>query len=75
MQQAADAERWYRQALDIEPGDSTTLNNLATVIASQGRCDEADALMQRAIDSAAGYDALLEILQQSRQEMQSCVPK
>jgi tetratricopeptide (TPR) repeat protein len=74
MQQPADAERWYRQALDIEPGDSTALNNLATVIAAQGRCDEADALMQRAIDTATGHDALLEILQQSRQEMQNCVP-
>lgn len=75
MQQPADAERWYRQALDVAPGDSTTLNNLATVIAAQGRCDEADALLQRAIDTATGYDAMLEILQQSRLEMQNCVPE
>lgn len=75
MQQPADAERWYRHALDVEPGDSTTLNNLATVVAAQGRCDEAATLMQRAIDTATGHDAMLAILQQSRLEMQSCVPE
>lgn len=73
MQKPADAERWYRQALEVEPDDGTTLNNLAIVIAAQGRCDEADALMQHAIDLTSGYEAMREILQRSRQEMQNCM--
>jgi tetratricopeptide (TPR) repeat protein len=73
MQRPADAERWYRQALELDPGDSATLNNLATVVAAQGRCDDAYALMQRAVDHAAGH-AMVDLLEQSRTELSNCSP-
>jgi uncharacterized protein len=44
----ATAERYYRVAIDA--GEQHSLNNLARILAAQGRDDEAEALYRRAVE-------------------------
>jgi tetratricopeptide (TPR) repeat protein len=68
---ARQAERMYREALGRSPGNVVTLNNLATAIAHQGRCDEARALLQEAM-AAAQDSEMIEVLAQSNAEFAGC---
>ena len=55
----ADAERLYREALDLAPGRPSLLNNLAAVLREQQRFDEAlavsDQLLAVAADEARSW--------------------
>ena len=51
------AERSYRSALEVEPGDIAAMNNLSRLLLEQNRCDEARALIRPAtIAPAASPD-------------------
>jgi tetratricopeptide (TPR) repeat protein len=66
------AERWYRRALEIERTDPATLNNLATVVAEQGRCGEAAELIESAVARMAPDDLMAAALAASRAEIAAC---
>lgn len=66
------AEQWYRRALEIDPRDAATLNNLATVVAEQGRCAEAAELIQAAIDLPDLNPSMSAALVLSRAEISAC---
>ncbi|RMH23413.1 MAG: tetratricopeptide repeat protein [Acidobacteria bacterium] len=44
-----DAERAFRRALELAPGHTAALNDLAVILISQGRRDEARTLLQRVL--------------------------
>lgn len=69
------AERWYRRALEIDPQDAATLNNLATTVARQGRCEEAAELIQRAIELPAVNPSISALLVESQVEIAACTTK
>lgn len=43
------AERSYRTALEFSPDDAAALNNLSQLLLGQGRCVEAQAVLERAL--------------------------
>jgi tetratricopeptide (TPR) repeat protein len=45
------AEYWYRQLLDLNPGDPLGSNNLASLLAELGRCAEARELIEGALQT------------------------
>jgi len=45
----AAAERSYRVALDRSPADAAALNNLSQLLLNQGRCAEAQAVVERGL--------------------------
>jgi tetratricopeptide (TPR) repeat protein len=69
---ARQAERWYRRALQIDPHDRATLNNLATVVALQGRCSEATELIETAIALPAPDESIAALLAASKAEIAAC---
>lgn len=64
----AAAEEGYRKALTLMPGNARVMNNLANVLALQGRIDESLALYQKAIaadaTNAAAYFNLAQLQNQ-----------
>jgi len=51
-----DAEKWLRQATELDPGDSRAEYQLATLYRKQGRDAEANAAFQRAKDIKANSE-------------------
>lgn len=70
----AQSERWYRRALEIDPQDRATLNNLATVVAGQGRCQEAAVLIETAIALPEHDEMMSGTLAESRVQIAACQP-
>jgi tetratricopeptide (TPR) repeat protein len=68
----AEAEQWYRRALAVEPGDVLTLNNLAAVVAGQGRCAEGGLLIRRARELAGSGSATAALLSETESEISTC---
>lgn len=66
------AERWYRQALALDPEDPATLNNLATVVADQGRCDEGASLIARAGAVVRSNSLLAAVIAETTAEIAAC---
>jgi len=52
------AERSYRLALTVEPGDVAAMNNLARLLLEQNRCDEARETMRPAMIAPAANPGL-----------------
>jgi tetratricopeptide (TPR) repeat protein len=52
LKDLAGAERAFRRASEVHPGSVTALNNLAHVLAAQGRYEEAEAAARRAVAQA-----------------------
>jgi tetratricopeptide (TPR) repeat protein len=52
----ADAEKWLRKAIEINPDDSRAQYQLATLYRKQGRQDEANQVFQQAKDAKARSD-------------------
>jgi Tfp pilus assembly protein PilF len=69
----ARAERWYRRALELEPRDAATLNNLAVVVAEQGRCGEGSRLVDRAMALTDVDAATAARIAETRAEIAACV--
>lgn len=61
-QDLAEIERGYRSVLPPSGADALLLNNLAVVVARQGRADEARGLFERAIGAAQERDRPIAIL-------------
>jgi protein O-GlcNAc transferase len=53
MRLFADAEKYFRQALDIRPGDRDALHSLANALSLQHRIEEAAVVFQRYLSIAA----------------------
>lgn len=70
----ASAERWYRHALVLEPGDVIVLNNLASVLVERQRCDEAAALVARAATLVQPDSPLAATVADTRREVAACRP-
>lgn len=68
---ADEAEHWYRQALQDSQVAPVILNNLAVVVASQGRCAEASRLIERALATDV-QPATLALLEETRAELVAC---
>ena len=66
------AERLYRHALEIDSGNAAALNNLASTIAEQGRCDEAQQLLTAAMALPDLHVQMSDVLLQSRAEIGTC---
>jgi tetratricopeptide (TPR) repeat protein len=53
-----EAERWYRRAVELTPGNPQYIYNLATAVIAMGRMDEAEDLLDRVIAiTPHDYDA------------------
>ncbi len=68
----AQAERGYRRALELEPGNVAARNNLATAVLEQGRCAEAARLVEAAGDAAADTP-LAAALAATRADIAACL--
>jgi tetratricopeptide (TPR) repeat protein len=75
-----DAEFFYRQVVDGNPGSVLALNNLSWLLAKQGRGEEALALINRALELAGPQAQLLDTraivhlaLGQSGQALKDCL--
>lgn len=66
------AERMYRRALKADSGNAAALNNLASTVAEQGRCDEARKLLHTAMALADLNPAMTAVLAQSWAEVDAC---
>ena len=66
------AERMYRRALREDPANAPALNNLATLVAEQGRCDEALQLLQAAMVLPDLHASMTEALAISKAEIERC---
>jgi tetratricopeptide (TPR) repeat protein len=61
QQRYADAEKFYREIIERNPRDTVAKNNLALLLALQGkRLDEALALVNKAIELAGPMGAMLD---------------
>ncbi len=60
------AERWYRQAVALDPGDARSLRQLGLLLLDSGRAAEAETTLRRALelqpDDVYGLNALSQIL-------------
>jgi hypothetical protein len=66
------AERMYRHALEIDSGNAAALNNLASTIAEQGRCAEAQQLLTAAMALPDLHAGMSDVLLQSRADIGVC---
>ncbi len=71
MGDVPEAERMYRASLDADPDNPVALNNLAWLLAQEGRSlDEAEALVRRALESDAepreAFESTLETILELR---------
>jgi Tfp pilus assembly protein PilF len=66
------AERMYRRALQVEPDNAAALNNLANTVAAQGRCDEAQELLQAAFALPDLHPSMTDFLAKSQAEVDAC---
>jgi Tetratricopeptide repeat len=70
-----EAERDYRRALELEPGNAAARNNLATAVLEQGRCVEAARLMDAGSLAPAADTALAAALTATRADIAACASK
>jgi tetratricopeptide (TPR) repeat protein len=66
------AEHMYRRALRVDPANAPALNNLATVVAEQGRCDEASQLLESAMELPDLHTSMFKALATSKAEIDGC---
>jgi tetratricopeptide (TPR) repeat protein len=66
------AEQMYRRALQVDAGNAAALNNLASAVAEQGRCEEARKLLQAALALPDLHPSMTDVLSQSRTEIDAC---
>jgi tetratricopeptide (TPR) repeat protein len=71
LQDASEAERAYRRALDLSPDYAPALNNLAQLLADQGRTDEALPLARKAVALDATREAYRDTLETLRKSLGS----
>lgn len=69
-----DAVRWYRRALEVDPGHWMARNNLAYGLAGLGRPDEALRTLRDALLRVADDPAARSVLEFSLDELQSRAP-
>ncbi|MEQ9560959.1 MAG: PA2778 family cysteine peptidase [Woeseiaceae bacterium] len=69
---ADDAEYWYRRLLHADADNIAGMNNLATLLGEQGRCQEADTLIRQAQENAAGDPAYLPLLARTESGLDAC---
>lgn len=66
------AEQMYRRALQVDGTNAAALNNLATTVAEQGRCDKARELLQAAFAIPDLHPSMTDVLLQSQAEINAC---
>jgi Tfp pilus assembly protein PilF len=62
----------YRRALKADSGNAAALNNLASTVAEQGRCDEARKLLRTAMALSDLNPPMTDVLAQSWAEVDAC---
>jgi hypothetical protein len=67
------AESWYRRTLAVRPDEPVGTNNLGSVLVARGRCDEAVAMIGRALTLQDADSPYLAMLEQSAAEAADCL--